>query len=64
MTTTNSQHDLLPNGIYTDPMELAMSVARMLDKTHWSPEMFERIFRAYRDAGFDIREPSEKSLPQ
>ena len=62
--TTNSQHDLLPNGLYTDPMDLAMRVARLLDKTHWSAEAFERIFRAYRDAGFDLREPPERNLPQ
>ena len=60
MTTTNSQHELLPNGLYVDPMELVMRVARELDMTHWNADTLERISRYMRDAGFDIREPSPR----
>ena len=61
MTTSNSQHDLLPNGIYADPMELVTLIARELDRTHWNADTLERISRRLRDAGFDIREPQQKS---
>ena len=61
MTTTNSQHDLLPNGLYVDPMELVTLIARELDRTHWNADTLERISRRLRDAGFDIREPQQKS---
>ena len=64
MTTTNSEHDLLPNGLYSDPLELVTHVARELDKTHWNADTLERISRRLRDAGFDIREPSGRDLPQ
>ena len=61
MTTTNSQHDLLPNGLYVDPLELVTRVARELDRTHWSADTLERISRYLRDAGFDIRDPQRRS---
>ena len=57
---TNSQHDLLPNGLYVDPLELVTRVARELDMKHWSTETLERISRELRDAGFDIRHPRER----
>ena len=59
--TTNSQHDLLQNGIYVDPMELVTLIARELDRTHWNADTLERISRRLRDAGFDIREPQQRN---
>ena len=59
--TTDSQHDLLPNGIYVDPMELVTLIARELDRTHWNADTLERISRRLRDAGFDIREPQQRN---
>ena len=64
MTTSNSQHDLLPNGLYVDPLELVERIAREMDMTQWNAETLERISRCLRDAGFDIREPRGKNLPQ
>ena len=48
MIQANSQHDLLPNGLYVDPLELVTHVARELDKTHWNTDTLERISRRLR----------------
>lgn len=50
-------HDLLPHGLYVDPLELCTRIARELDQTQWNADTLVRITRYLLEAGFDIREP-------
>ena len=50
-------HELLPQGLYADPIDTLMSIARARDARHWNAETCTKIDRILIDAGFDIREP-------